>query len=185
MEDAAQVIVLATEGYDKSEHVNIGAGFEISIRELVELIVMFTGFDGEIVWDATKPDGQPRRMLDVSRGEREFGFRAQESLRGVEEFWHGIMSVKNILIRTRMLFCKRKHIYCANIFHCMESDTIQIPRKMIEEIYVVHEKIDHILETLEVLMDTETLKRLHKGEDELKKGNYIDAQPDEIEALLK
>ncbi|MDO8727596.1 MAG: hypothetical protein Q7J35_16135 [Candidatus Methanoperedens sp.] len=67
----------------------------------------------------------------------------------------------------------------------MESDTIQIPRKMIEEIYVVHEKIDHILETLEVLMDTETLKRLHKGEDELKKGNYIDGQPDEIEALLK
>jgi len=67
----------------------------------------------------------------------------------------------------------------------MESDTIQIPRKIIEEIYVVHEKIDHILETLEVLMDTETLKRLNKGEDELKKGNYIDVEPDEIEALLK
>ncbi len=67
----------------------------------------------------------------------------------------------------------------------MESDTIQIPRKMIEEIYIVHEKIDHILETLEVLMDTKTLKRLNKGEYELKKGNYIDAQPDEIEALLK
>ena len=85
----------------------------------------------------------------------------------------------------RQYLSKRKHIYCANIFHYMESDTIQIPRKMIEEIYVVHEKIDHILETLEVLMDTETLKRLNKGEDELKKGKYIDAQPDEIEALLK
>jgi hypothetical protein len=67
----------------------------------------------------------------------------------------------------------------------METDTVQIPRKMIEEIYVAHEKIDHILETLEVLMDSETLKRLNKGEDELRKGNYIDAEPDEIEAILK
>ncbi len=75
--DAAPSIVLATEGYDKSEPGNIGAGFEISIRGLVELIIKFTGFEGEIVWDATKPDGQPRRMLDVSRAEREFGFMAK------------------------------------------------------------------------------------------------------------
>ncbi len=75
----------------KSEPVNIGAGFEISIRELVELIVKFTEFEGEIVWDATKLDGQPRRMLDVSRAEREFGFGAkvgfEEGLRRTVEWY--------------------------------------------------------------------------------------------------
>ncbi len=70
MEDAAQAIVLATESYNKSEPVNIGAGFEISIKELVELIVKHTEFKGDLIWDTTKPDGQPRRMLDVSRAER-------------------------------------------------------------------------------------------------------------------
>ncbi|MBK5191135.1 MAG: hypothetical protein JJE19_06550 [Methanosarcinales archaeon] len=64
-------------------------------------------------------------------------------------------------------------------------DTIQIPRKMVEEIYDTHERIDQILETLEVLMDEETLKRLKKGEEELKTGDYIDAEPEEIEKLLK
>ena len=67
----------------------------------------------------------------------------------------------------------------------METDTIQIPRKMLEEIYDAHEKIDLILETLEVLMDEATLKRLKKGEEELKTGDYIDSDIEEIEALLK
>jgi len=67
----------------------------------------------------------------------------------------------------------------------METDTIQIPRKIVEEIYDTHEKIDQILETLEVLMDEETLKRLKKGEKELKAGDYIDAKPEEIAELLR
>jgi len=66
----------------------------------------------------------------------------------------------------------------------METDTIQIPRKIVEEIYDTHEKISQILETLEVLMDEETLKRLKKGEEELKTGDYVDAKPEEIAELL-
>ena len=81
VEDAANAICLATEHYDKPEPVNIGAGFEISIRELVGLIVDLTGFRGRIVWDASKPDGQPRRMLDTTRAFREFGFRAATDFR--------------------------------------------------------------------------------------------------------
>jgi GDP-L-fucose synthase len=77
VEDAAEGILLATEHYDKPDPVNLGAGFEISIKDLVELIVKLTGFKGEIIWDITKPDGQPRRCLDVSRAETEFGFRAK------------------------------------------------------------------------------------------------------------
>ncbi len=76
VEDAADGIILATERYDKSDPVNIGAGFEISIEDLVHLIVKLTGFKGRIVWDKTKPDGQPRRMLDTTRAFKEFGFRA-------------------------------------------------------------------------------------------------------------
>ena len=81
VEDAAQGIVLATERYDDPEPVNLGSGFEISIKDLVELIAELTGFDGEIEWDTTKPDGQPRRCLDVSRAERSFGFRARTDFR--------------------------------------------------------------------------------------------------------
>ena len=77
VEDAAEAIILATEKYNKPEPVNLGAGFEIKIKDLVELIAELTGFDGEIVWDTTKPDGQPRRCLDVSRAEKEFGFNAK------------------------------------------------------------------------------------------------------------
>lgn len=77
VEDAAEGILLATEKYNKSEIVNIGAGFEISIKDLVELIVRLTGFKGKVVWDASKPDGQPRRCLDTSKAEHEFGFRAR------------------------------------------------------------------------------------------------------------
>ncbi|HAO93576.1 MAG: GDP-fucose synthetase [Deltaproteobacteria bacterium GWB2_55_19] len=76
VEDAAEGIVLATERYEKSDPVNLGAGFEISIKDLVTLIVRLTGFKGEIIWDASKPDGQPRRCLDVSRAAQEFGFKA-------------------------------------------------------------------------------------------------------------
>ena len=93
VEDAAKAICLATEHYDKPEPVNIGAGFEISIRELVGLIVDLTGFKGRIVWDASKPDGQPRRMLDTSRAFREFGFRAatdfREGLKKTIEWYRG------------------------------------------------------------------------------------------------
>jgi GDP-L-fucose synthase len=77
VEDAAEAIVLALKRYDKPDPVNVGAGFEISIRDLVERIVTLTDFRGRIAWDASKPDGQPRRCLDVSRAEREFGFRAR------------------------------------------------------------------------------------------------------------
>lgn len=77
VEDAAEGILLATERYNKPEPVNIGAGFEITIKGLVELIVKLTGFKGEIVWDTTKPDGQPRRCLDITKAEKEFGFRAK------------------------------------------------------------------------------------------------------------
>ncbi len=76
-EDCAEGLVLAAEKYDKSEPVNLGAGFEISIKDLTEKIVGLTGFAGRIEWDATKPDGQPRRCLDTSRAEHEFGFRAR------------------------------------------------------------------------------------------------------------
>jgi GDP-L-fucose synthase len=81
VEDCARAIVLATQSYEKPEPVNIGAGREISIRELAELISELCGFRGEIRWDASKPDGQPRRCLDVSKAEREFGFRAQTDFR--------------------------------------------------------------------------------------------------------
>lgn len=77
VEDAAEAIILATERYDKPFPINIGAGFEIKIKDLTELIVKLTGYKGEIVWDSTKPDGQPRRMLDTKRAEKEFGFRAK------------------------------------------------------------------------------------------------------------
>lgn len=81
VEDAAEGIVLATEKYDKPDPVNLGAGFEISIKELAELICELTGFDGVIEWDTSKPDGQPRRCLDIGRAKREFGFEAKIDFR--------------------------------------------------------------------------------------------------------
>jgi GDP-L-fucose synthase len=77
VEDCAEAIVLATERYNKPEPVNIGAGFEISIKDLVHLIADLTGFKGKIIWDTSKPGGQPRRCLDTSLAEREFGFQAK------------------------------------------------------------------------------------------------------------
>jgi len=79
VEDAAEAIILAMERYNKSDPVNIGAGFEISIKELVKLIVKLTGFKGQIIWDTSKPDGQPRRMLDTTKAFTEFGFKATTS----------------------------------------------------------------------------------------------------------
>ena len=81
VEDAARAIVDATEKYNKSEPVNIGAGFEISIKDLVELIVELTRYRGKIIWNTTKPDGQPRRMLDTSRAYEEFGFKSKTDFR--------------------------------------------------------------------------------------------------------
>ncbi|HNT98112.1 MAG TPA: GDP-L-fucose synthase [Elusimicrobiales bacterium] len=75
--DCAEAVALAAERYESPEPVNIGAGFEISIRDLAAMIAGLTGFAGRIVWDASRPDGQPRRMLDTSRAEREFGFKAR------------------------------------------------------------------------------------------------------------
>ncbi len=80
VEDCAEAIVLAAENYNKPDPVNVGAGFEITIKDLVDLIAKLTGFNGEIIWDPTKPDGQPRRVLDISRAEKEFGFRATTNL---------------------------------------------------------------------------------------------------------
>jgi GDP-L-fucose synthase len=77
VEDAAEGIVLAAERYNGSAPVNLGAGFEISIRDLVELIARLTGFRGRIEWDATKPDGQPRRCLDTTRARERFGFSSR------------------------------------------------------------------------------------------------------------
>lgn len=81
VEDAAEGILLAAEHYDKAEPVNLGSGEEITIRELVYLIKELAGYGGEIEWDASQPDGQPRRCLDTSRAECEFGFKARTSLR--------------------------------------------------------------------------------------------------------
>ncbi len=86
VEDAAEALTLAAERYDGPEPVNIGTGEEISIRALAELIAELTGFDGEIEWDASRPNGQPRRKLDTSRAHELFGFDAATSLRdGLEK----------------------------------------------------------------------------------------------------
>ena len=91
VEDAAEGILLATENYNKSDPINLGAGFEISIKDLAELIMKLTGFKGEIFWDTTNPDGQPRRCLDTAKAEKEFGFKAkttfEEGLKKTIE-WH-------------------------------------------------------------------------------------------------
>ncbi len=86
VEDCAEAIVLATEKYDKVDPVNIGAGFEISIKDLADLIREIIGFKGKIVWDTLKPDGQPKRCLDTSRADKEFGFKAKTDFKkGLEK----------------------------------------------------------------------------------------------------
>lgn len=85
VEDCAEGIFLASQRYDGAEPVNLGTGEEISICELAELVAELTGFEGELVWDTSKPNGQPRRQLDVSRAEQLFGFKARTPLRaGIE-----------------------------------------------------------------------------------------------------
>ena len=91
VDDAAEGIVLAADRYDDPEPVNLGTGREITIRELVALIVELTGFHGEVRWDTTKPDGQPRRALDTSRARERFGFAAETDLpaglpRAIEDY---------------------------------------------------------------------------------------------------
>lgn len=98
VDDCAQAIMLAAERYDGAEPVNIGAGFEISIKDLAELIVRLVGFKGRLCWDSTKPDGQPRRCLDTSRATKEFGFTAttffEEGLKRTVDFYQ-TASVEN------------------------------------------------------------------------------------------
>ena len=77
VDDAAEAIILATDKYNKPDPVNVGSGFEISVAELASLITRLTGFKGKLVWDASKPDGQPRRRFDITRAEKEFGFKAK------------------------------------------------------------------------------------------------------------
>lgn len=92
VEDAARAIVDATAKYEKSEPVNIGAGFEISIKELVDKLVKLMEFKGKIIWDKTKPNGQPRRCLDTTKAEKEFGFKAttqfDEGLKKTVEWYY-------------------------------------------------------------------------------------------------
>jgi GDP-L-fucose synthase len=96
VEDAAEGVIAAAEHYDKPEPVNLGSGMEISIRELAGKIAEFTGFRGDIAWDTTKPNGQPRRCLDVSRAYREFGWRAtthfEAGLRRTVEWYYAVLS---------------------------------------------------------------------------------------------
>jgi GDP-L-fucose synthase len=81
VEDAARAIVMAAERYNDPDPVNLGSSNEISIKELVELVAELTGFEGKIVWDTSKPNGQPRRKLDVSRAKERFGFESQTDFR--------------------------------------------------------------------------------------------------------
>ncbi len=94
VEDCAQAIVLATEKYNCSEPVNIGAGFEISIKDLVKLIAKLMKYNGKIIWDKTKPDGQPRRCLDISKAYKEFGFKAKT------DFKKGLKKTINWYLKT-------------------------------------------------------------------------------------
>ena len=98
VEDAAEGILLAAERYDGPEPSNLGSGMEISIKDLAALIARLTGYQGEFVWDMSKPNGQPRRALDVSRAEKFFGFRAQmpfeEGLRRTIEWYRNKVKVE-------------------------------------------------------------------------------------------
>jgi GDP-L-fucose synthase len=96
VEDCAEAIVLAAEKYEGGEPVNIGAGREISIKELVEQIAAITGFHGHIIWDTSKPNGQPRRCLDTSRAREFFGFTAKTDFRdGLKKTIDWYLSVKD------------------------------------------------------------------------------------------
>ncbi|MBA7494021.1 GDP-L-fucose synthase [subsurface metagenome] len=97
VEDAAEAILLATERYNKPDPVNIGAGFEITIKDLVELVARLAGFKGRIIWDKSKPNGQPRRMLDALKAEKELGFKAKtdfkEGLKNTIEWYRNAFNI--------------------------------------------------------------------------------------------
>lgn len=99
VEDAAEGILLATERYNMPDPVNLGAGFEISIKDLAEMIARLTGYRGGITWDTSKPNGQPRRKLDTSRAEQEFGFRAtvdfEQGLQRVIDWYTESQTIRN------------------------------------------------------------------------------------------
>jgi GDP-L-fucose synthase len=98
VEDAAEAIVMAAENYNGSDPVNLGSGNEISIKDLANLIKKTTGYEGQLVWDASKPNGQPRRGLDTSRAEAYFGFKARTSFEvGLQKTvsWYRAQRVKN------------------------------------------------------------------------------------------
>jgi GDP-L-fucose synthase len=99
VEDAAEGILLATEKYDGAEPVNLGSGYEISIKDLAELIQQLTGYQGRLVWNTSKPNGQPRRALDTTRAEQYFGFRAtvpfEEGLRRTIDWYRGHRATAN------------------------------------------------------------------------------------------
>ena len=98
VDDAARAIVLAAEKYNDAQPVNIGAHREISIKELAGLIVRLTGYKGKVVWDAIKPDGQPRRKLDTARAKKAFGFQAQMGLEeGLKKTIRWYRSTKNAI----------------------------------------------------------------------------------------
>jgi len=94
VDDAARGILLAAQNYNKSDPINLGAGFEISVKDLVRLIADLCGFKGKIIWDTSKPDGQPRRRLDTTKAYREFGFKAQvpfeEGLKKTIEWYRSV-----------------------------------------------------------------------------------------------
>jgi GDP-L-fucose synthase len=91
VEDAARAIVTAAEKYNRPDPVNIGSGEEVSIKELAEMIADFTGFQGEIVWDLSKPNGQPRRRIDSSRAWKEFGFKSRVTFKeGLERIFQQV-----------------------------------------------------------------------------------------------
>ena len=101
IEDAAEGIVLATEKYDKPAPVNLGSGFEISIKSLAELIARLVGFKGRIIWDTSKPDGQPRRLFDNRRAKQEFGFISKTSFEdGLRETirWYKQQRVQGLIV---------------------------------------------------------------------------------------
>ena len=105
VEDAAGGIVLATERYNKPDPVNLGAGFEIKIKDLAELIKKLVRYNGDIVWDTTKPNGQPRRCLDVTKAEKEFGFKAKTNFEeGLKKVIEWFRKKKNYIYHLSMYY---------------------------------------------------------------------------------
>ena len=120
VEDAAEGILLATENYDKPDPVNLGASEEITIKELVKLIAQLTEYKGKIVWDTSKPDGQPRRCLETSRAKKEFGFEAKtDFVEGLKRTidWYLLQkwSEVNVDKQNRVWKSTRRYACCARV----------------------------------------------------------------------